>query len=146
MGNIMNTMNTETTRIRNSQMPLRRREALLLVVLSCLADSVSASGKWNPENRDQWYCTKHMFNRDDTCRYRTAQQPYCDGTKNDNGWGTCCQVRRPRPGSRPPAETRRRMAQREFSNRRDSPVMVRLLQEIVEANERHNRSKGNEGF
>jgi len=28
---------------------------------------------------------------------------------------------------------RRRMAQREFSNRRDSPVMVRLLQEIVAA-------------
>merc|ERR1711964_790675 len=30
---------------------------------------------------------------------------------------------------------RRRMAQREFSNRRDSPVMVRLLQEIVRANQ-----------
>jgi len=28
---------------------------------------------------------------------------------------------------------RRRMAQREFSNRRDSPVMVRLLQEIIDA-------------
>merc|ERR1711964_768136 len=28
---------------------------------------------------------------------------------------------------------RRRMAQREFSNRRDSPVMVRLLQQIVAA-------------
>merc|ERR1711964_876006 len=27
----------------------------------------------------------------------------------------------------------RRMAQREFSNRRDSPVMVRLLQQIIDA-------------
>jgi len=33
---------------------------------------------------------------------------------------------------------RRRMAQREFSSRRDSPVMVRLLEEIVEANRKHN--------
>jgi len=32
------------------------------------------------------------------------------------------------------AEARRRMATREFSSRRDSPVMVRLLQEIVAAN------------
>jgi len=31
------------------------------------------------------------------------------------------------------AGERRRMAQREFSDRRDSPVMVRLLQEIVDA-------------
>jgi len=31
---------------------------------------------------------------------------------------------------------RRRMAQREFSNRRDSPVMVRLLQEIIDAQEK----------
>merc|ERR1711900_27415 len=29
--------------------------------------------------------------------------------------------------------SRRRMAQREFSNRRDSPVMVKLLQEIIDA-------------
>merc|ERR1711964_184478 len=28
---------------------------------------------------------------------------------------------------------RRRMAQREFSNRRDSPVMVRLLEQIIDA-------------
>jgi len=28
---------------------------------------------------------------------------------------------------------RRRMAQREFSSRRDSPVMVRLLQQIIDA-------------
>merc|ERR1711964_746172 len=33
---------------------------------------------------------------------------------------------------------RRRMAQREFSSRRDSPVMVRLLEQIVRANEKHN--------
>jgi len=33
---------------------------------------------------------------------------------------------------------RRRMAQREFSDKRDSPVMVRLLEEIVEANQKHN--------
>merc|ERR1711964_198973 len=33
---------------------------------------------------------------------------------------------------------RRRMAQREFSSRRDSPVMVRLLQEIVAAHNKHN--------
>merc|ERR1711964_433534 len=33
------------------------------------------------------------------------------------------------------AKARRRMATREFSSRRDSPVMVRLLQEIVAANE-----------
>merc|ERR1711964_586515 len=33
---------------------------------------------------------------------------------------------------------RRRMAQREFSSRRDSPVMTRLLQEIVRANQKHN--------
>jgi len=32
---------------------------------------------------------------------------------------------------------RRRMAQREFSSRRDSPVMTRLLEEIVRANQRH---------
>jgi len=32
----------------------------------------------------------------------------------------------------------RRMAQREFSSRRDSPVMARLLQEIVRANQKHN--------
>merc|ERR1711964_492932 len=32
----------------------------------------------------------------------------------------------------------RRMAQREFSNNRDSPVMVRLLEEITKANEKHN--------
>merc|ERR1711964_456567 len=31
------------------------------------------------------------------------------------------------------AARRRRMAQREFSDRRDSPVMVRLLQEIIDA-------------
>merc|ERR1711964_59228 len=30
-------------------------------------------------------------------------------------------------------KTRRRMAQREFSSRRDSPVMVRLLEEIIAA-------------
>merc|ERR1711964_16667 len=30
-------------------------------------------------------------------------------------------------------ENRRRMAQREFSSRRDSPVMVKLLQEIIDA-------------
>merc|ERR1711964_146907 len=30
-------------------------------------------------------------------------------------------------------DKRRRMAQREFSSRRDSPVMVRLLQEIIDA-------------
>jgi len=35
--------------------------------------------------------------------------------------------------------SRRRMAQRELSSRRDSPVMVRLLNQIVEANERHQR-------
>merc|ERR1711964_41441 len=33
---------------------------------------------------------------------------------------------------------RRRMAQREYSSRRDSPVMVRLLEEITEANRKHN--------
>merc|ERR1711964_55235 len=33
---------------------------------------------------------------------------------------------------------RRRMAQREFSDKRDSPVMVRLLEEILEANQKHN--------
>jgi len=33
---------------------------------------------------------------------------------------------------------RRRMAQREFSSRRDSPVMIRLLQQIVHANQKHN--------
>merc|ERR1711964_709388 len=33
---------------------------------------------------------------------------------------------------------RRRMAQREFSSRRDSPVMTRLLGEIVRANQKHN--------
>merc|ERR1711964_47638 len=32
---------------------------------------------------------------------------------------------------------RRRMAQREFSSRRDSPTMTRLLQEIVRANQKH---------
>jgi len=36
------------------------------------------------------------------------------------------------------SERRRRMAQREFSSRRDSPVMVRLLQQIVRANQKHN--------
>merc|ERR1711964_135005 len=40
---------------------------------------------------------------------------------------------------------RRRMAQREFSDKRDSPVMVRLLEEIVEANQKHNeRQRRNE--
>jgi len=39
------------------------------------------------------------------------------------------------------AAGRRRMAQREFSSRRDSPVMVRLLQEIVRANQKHNELK-----
>merc|ERR1711964_809652 len=40
------------------------------------------------------------------------------------------------PGCKAPAvPKRRRMAQREFSSRRDSPVMVRLLQEIVRANQ-----------
>merc|ERR1711964_676387 len=33
---------------------------------------------------------------------------------------------------------RRRMAQREFSSRRDSPTMVRLLEEIIRANQKHN--------
>merc|ERR1711964_922845 len=33
---------------------------------------------------------------------------------------------------------RRRMAQREYSSRRDSPVMVRLLEEITEASRKHN--------
>jgi len=33
---------------------------------------------------------------------------------------------------------RRRLAQREFSNKRDSPVMTRLLKEIIEANQRAN--------
>merc|ERR1711964_43273 len=33
-------------------------------------------------------------------------------------------------------EYRRRMAQREFSSRRDSPVMVRLLQEIIDAQDK----------
>merc|ERR1711964_943257 len=33
---------------------------------------------------------------------------------------------------------RRRMAQREFSSRRDSPVMTRLLGEIVRAHQKHN--------
>merc|ERR1711964_95413 len=32
---------------------------------------------------------------------------------------------------------RRRMAQREYSSRRDSPTMTRLLQEIVRANQKH---------
>merc|ERR1711964_370049 len=35
-----------------------------------------------------------------------------------------------------PKETRRRMAQREFSSRRDSPVMVRLLEEIIAAQDK----------
>merc|ERR1711964_854554 len=38
-------------------------------------------------------------------------------------------------------DRRRRMARRCFSNRRDSPVMLRLLAEIVEANRRYNRSR-----
>lgn len=33
----------------------------------------------------------------------------------------------------PPRDGRRRMAQREFSSRRDSPVMTRLLEEIIDA-------------
>merc|ERR1711964_459180 len=36
---------------------------------------------------------------------------------------------------------RRRMAQRQFSSRRDSPVMVRLPKEIIEGNRKHNSSK-----
>merc|ERR1711964_895720 len=34
-----------------------------------------------------------------------------------------------------PVACRRRMAQREFSSRRDSPTMVRLLEEIIAAQE-----------
>merc|ERR1711964_626625 len=50
-----NTMNnTEKTRTRNPQIPLRRRRALLLVALSCLADSVSAEARWVHWN--QWTC------------------------------------------------------------------------------------------
>merc|ERR1711964_836389 len=36
----------------------------------------------------------------------------------------------------PPTRERRRMAQREFSSRRDSPVMVRLLEEIIAAQDK----------
>jgi len=39
------------------------------------------------------------------------------------------------PKMMPWNKARRRMAQREFSSRRDSPVMVRLLEEIVRANQ-----------
>merc|ERR1711964_136609 len=39
--------------------------------------------------------------------------------------------------SLPTLHLHRRMAQREFSSRRDSPTMVRLLEQIVEANKRH---------
>jgi len=56
-----------------------------------------------------------------------------DRSANDNnGWGG------PQPDYRLMGDgngtvVRRRMAQREFSDRRDSPVMVRLLEEIVAA-------------
>merc|ERR1711964_496343 len=151
----MGTMNTETTRIRNLQ-TLLRRGALLLVALSFLASSVSASadefGTWVDETT--WECSIHRRCKDikdKTCNYkRELWTPGPDGKPPTRSY-TNCKVKKPK--SSPPVadngpvdDRRRRMAQREFSNRRDSPVMVKLLQEIVEANKRHNRYKGNEGF
>merc|ERR1711964_223225 len=47
-------------------------------------------------------------------------------------------VSRKAPTNNGKGNRRRRMAQREFSSRRDSPVMVRLLQEIVAAHNKNN--------
>merc|ERR1711964_455122 len=46
----------------------------------------------------------------------------------NNPWFQSVAQPKPKPG--------RRLATREFSSRRDSPVLVRLLEEIVEANKR----------
>merc|ERR1711964_772601 len=50
----------------------------------------------------------------------------------------CLQTIGTLPANYKPSRRRRRMAQRQFSSRCDSPVMVRLLKEIIEANRRHN--------
>merc|ERR1711964_549724 len=54
----------------------------------------------------------------------------CPKCKNKGGSWRGCNICKKR--------SRRRMAVREFSSRRDSPVLVRLLEEIVAANERNN--------
>merc|ERR1711964_185908 len=49
-----------------------------------------------------------------------------DGHDGSRGFTQCLVIAYSRP-------KRRRMSQREFSNRRDSPVMVRLLEQIIDA-------------
>merc|ERR1711964_395852 len=114
-------------------MLLRKRGALLLVVLSCLADFVSAEARWTNDDHTEWHCGKlghtRKTNADENfevCGEEVTTYNWeMDGPyrKSLNKSTITCPIGKP-------SERRRRMAQREFSNRRDSPVMVRLLQEI----------------